>query len=359
MFRYFNKLPRLLAPLLLVAATSTQTPGCNSLVPPRLPETTTSTASPMERSAPEQQSSNSWDQCPELLNSSPRGLACLHCLQPEAREQAVEVVKMLLDSCLQSIAINYLVDGSFSFDEAFLQQSIAVMSSGGRHLTVLFYLSNGPSQRKYPEALLDGYALDMSAEEFRKSIVSDRSLQDAFRKIVRRLLPTLEYAQAEGAEILLVPMLEDNLDEEAFVTMAQLVRAELPIGLAVRIGRNPCPGCSDGADDTIPPGFFHESHSLKSASRISNGVVSNDGKWTELEERFHSDDGGVSIEELREAQALSGNSGNVFLLWSASRQGLYYSQGGRDRRTAPERSYALPSLPERQATLHFLRDGAE
>ena len=360
MFRYFNKLPRLLSPLVLIAATTTQTPSCNSLIPPALPETATTDALSRQAADTQTSSVNDWDQCPELLSAAPRGLSCLQCLQPEAREQSVEVIKMLVDSCLKNVAINYLVDGSFSFDESFLQQEIAVLTAGERHLSILFYLSNGPSQRKYPRALLNGYALDMSAEDFRENIKSDESLQAGFRQVVKRLVPTLEFAQAQGAEILLVPMLEDNLDEDAFLTMARLAKAELPVGLNVRFGRNPCPGCSDGADNVVPQGFFRESHNIKNASRITNGVISNDGNWTELESRFQSGNGSVTLDALRDARDASAANGNLFLLWSASRQGLYYSQDGRqNRRAAAERSYALPDLTERQATMLFLREGAQ
>jgi len=358
MFRHLNKLPRLLAPLLLIAATTTQTPSCNALIPPALPEA--GTTNQLARQAPEQSSADNWDQCPELLTTAPRGLSCLQCLQPEARQQSVEVIKMLVDSCLKNVAINYLVDGSFSFDESFLQQEIAVLTAGGRHLTILFYLSNGPSQRKYPRALLNGYALDMSAEDFRENIGSDEALQNGFKRIVKRLVPTLQFAQAQGAEILLVPMLEDNLDEDAFLTMARLVQSQLPADLHVRIGRNPCPGCSDGADNIVPQGFFRESHNIANAARITDGVISNDGKWTELEKLVQSGSGGLTLDELREARDASAVNGNVFLLWSASRQGLYYDQAGaRARRAAAERSYSLPDLTERQSTLLFLREGAE
>ncbi len=367
MFIHLNELSRLFLPAVLAAAAATQAQTC-TLASPQQNSTAPAVETAAERTpaepTPEPATASTstaaltqWVSCPELLQAPPRGMSCLHCLQPEAESQAAALVQLLLESCLENIAVNYLVDGSFSYNEALLRSHIEALSSGGRKLTLLIYFANGPTQRKYRNALLDGFGTGVSPAEFRSLIRSDEAVRESFRELVRGVAPVLEYAAGRGAELLLVPMLEDNLDRESFISMAELLRESLPDSLPYRLGRNPCPTCSDGADGSIPEGMFRETHNVRGAGSLRNGVVSNDGEWSALEAAAQRDGRPeLSLGELKKARDRAAAGGNVFILWSASRQGRYATAtGGMPRQSAEERNYAFPSDEERRETLIFLR----
>jgi hypothetical protein len=299
--------------------------------------------------------SASAESCPALLEGPPRGLSCLQCMQPEAQAQAQEIISLLRESCAKNLIINYLADGTFSFNEMVLHNHISQLTDGGRQLFLQFYLTNGPAQRRGASNSEAVFPSDIEPEEFRERILDDTEVQERYKQLIARLVPTLRYAQERGAQIALVPMLEDNLDEASFMKMAKLIFAALPSDISVSIGRNPCKGCGTGSDDEIPPGVFEESHSLSDASRLRDGVLTNDGKDYSIDGPRR---GFLSLGELLSARDTAEKHRNAFILWSAERQGFSVDEAGRlVRRPPSERNYAMPDEHERSLILQFLREG--
>lgn len=296
--------------------------------------------------------------CPYLIESTPRGLSCLHCMQPEAREQAKIIVTTIAASCLKNVAINYLVDGTFSYDEATLKEHIDLLTSDGRRLFLHLYFLNGASQRRWKSTNSAGFAVKIDPEKFREKIQEDSNLREKYQDLVKKITPVIEYAASKGAVISVAPMLEDNLDNDSFEALAELTLKSLPPDVNVLMGRCPCPGCYDGNDHKIPSGFFRESHSIKNADNLKDSLITNDGDVTEFDFRNGNARNALNLDDLREARDASSKNNNVFILWTASYQGLYYDNNGSAIRvTAAKRKYAIPSMAEKSWLINFLRDG--
>ncbi|MCB0359720.1 MAG: hypothetical protein KDD44_08790, partial [Bdellovibrionales bacterium] len=152
----------------------------------------------------------------------------------------MELAAILRESCLQNIAINFLVDGTFSFNNRFLNALLSSLADGGRNLFVTLYLGNGPAQRRFSTTSIPGFASTISPSEFRERILSDIALQAEYQAIARSILPVVEHIISLGGQVTLVPFLEDNLDNRSYETMVDLTLAAIPQGTPVSIGRNPC-----------------------------------------------------------------------------------------------------------------------
>ncbi|MFN8392651.1 MAG: hypothetical protein U0136_20325 [Bdellovibrionota bacterium] len=292
--------------------------------------------------------------CPALIDGPPRGLACLQCMHPRAREQAEQIALLLRRSCLKNVALNYLVDGTFAFDESVLREHIALLTENNRQLYLHLYLSNGPAQRRGGSNSENVFGIGLEPERFRSQILRDPDLQSQFKQLVTRLIPVLRDAEAHGAQVSLVPMLEDNLTKESFAKMTGLIFDALPDDLSVAIGRSPCTGCGTGSDADRPTGVFLESHSIRDASRLTSSLITNDGDAYS----FSGGDGLLSIQELRSARDEAERRQNVFILWSAERQGFTVGENGQlQRKPADERNYALISPEEQSMLIDFLREG--
>lgn len=293
--------------------------------------------------------------CASLLEAAPRGLACLHCLQPEAATQADALAEIVAGSCLKNVVMNYLVDGSFTDNTDILYRHISLLTSGGRQLLLHLYLMNGPAQRRYARDPGAGFGADISPAAFRERIQSDTVLQDAFKRRVAALVPVMRFAAERGAVISIVPMLEDNLTEDSFSALSQLVLDELPRDIPVSLGRNAC-GCSTGSDEQTPVGFFKETHDAGAAGRFQSGIVTNDGVMDALDLPEGSGRHFLSLDELVRARDDSQRELNAFILWGATRQGLYPNgNGGLLRQEPAKRSYAIPDETQRSRIVAFLR----
>lgn len=319
----------------------------------------TPTAASSQFAAPQEQSQNTiragtgTARCERMIYTPPRGLSCLHCMQPEAREQAYELLAIMSDACVENVAVNFIADGSFGFDPDFIAEAISILGAGGSRVFAYAYLLNGPSQRRYSSTPVAGMATQISPEEFREAIFHDRALRSTLQRHVRELVPVIVGAQQGGHMMALVLGLEDNFDSETVAEVERLVREALPPTLSVPIGRNPCADCYSGNDDDIPLGLFAEVHttSVSEASDLYRGVVSNDGRpyyfpgETPLEDAPSLAD----LETLRDASAES-----AFILWTSKYQGLGAKMRGMG--TAPaERPYEMPSARERSMLIRFLR----
>ena len=310
----------------------------------------------------EYEKANKVETCSKLLDLPPRGIACLHCLHPRASVQGDVLVETVRSSCLKRNAINYLVDGSFSsnlgesptsetaesdipsnrldesvyaHDRDVILKHVDALTASERELYLHIYLLNGPAQRRYKSNHGRGLFTYISPSEFRNNIVSDSALQNRFAEHVQGLMPLFVAAAGKGAVISIVPMLEDNLDLPAFLEMVRIIDRVIGGAFPYSIVRNPCPRCSKGADSEIPAGCFKEGHSLSSANKISDGVITNDGQ---------SD---LTKEELQTALRGAGSNRNVFIIWDAARQGLKEISKGRFARVIPdERNYKIPDPNE-------------
>ncbi len=298
-----------------------------------------------------------YDTCPVLLSGTPRGLSCLHCTQPEAKEQSRIIASLLFYSCLKNPAINYLVDGTFSYDPYLIKEHIDLLSSNQRTPFMFFYLSNGATQRQWDRATVSSFGVRIKPEDFRRRILTDHTLQDEYRSIVQRLVPLLQYAIQKGAIVSLIPALEDNLDDTSFQKLLNIILETLPPGLMVAIGRNPCPNCYSGNTIGVPPGLFIEEHTINPFPQIRDGVISNDGREYHFDETFSSTERKLRLEDLKELRNNSTYLNNAFILWSGKRQGLHdYIPGTTTYPKPSERTYSKPSLGEQGAILRFLRE---
>lgn len=285
------------------------------------------------------------DECAELIETTPRGFACLHCTQPEAKQQATVLASLLHKSCLKNIAINYLVDGTFDFNSQLLIDHLALLSEGDRTVFVYFYLTNGATARRWDVTNIDAFATKMPPEEFRKAIITDDALHSEYQQLLIRLIPVLEAAAQYGAQVSLVLALEDNLTLQSFNALYDLTIETLPTMLPVSIGRNPCPGCYSGNDATIPTGVFEEKHTLSPHTNVRDGMITNDGR----------DYNSGELEKLAALRDRATSLNSAFILWSAERQGLNdYENGIYPHPT--ERNYQMPSIEEQREMVYFLRE---
>ena len=278
----------------------------------------------------------------QLKDTTPRGIACLHCNHPKAKNQAGELISILTNACVKRPATNYLIDGSFGFDAAMMDQHIAALSTDGREPHIVFYVSNGPWQRRR-RSDLKAFGTQMRPEEFRKKIQKSNKLRGRYQDIVRRLVPTLEHLIAAGGKAYLVPMLEDNLNDKAFNAMVSLTRASLPASLQgrVKIGRSACSSCYPGNTHGRGPNIFEERHNTRGEFSTRDGVVSNDG--------VHYGKPG----ELSSALKRSARQNDVFILWTDKYQGVVV---GETFKNPSKRDYKRPSSGERQAIIRLLNE---
>ncbi len=297
------------------------------------------------------------DLCTGLLSGTPRGLACLHCTEPGAHEQAHILSLLLFRSCVKNIAINYLVDGTFSYDQDLLEEQISLLTSGNRTLFLHFYLSNGPNQRRWRSTPLNVLGSGMPPETFRERILFDAQLQQDFKNIILRLIPVLRFAQSRNAVISIVPMLEDNLDDDAFQKLYELTLETIPPDIYFSVGRSPCPGCRDGNTDGRPQGVFLERHTAGRSVGVEDGLVTNDGDTYRFgpSSREQVD---LSLSDLARTRDSADSRNDIFILWKGERQGRYNGNNGPYINPS-DREYEIPSFEERQALIDFLKEGLE
>ena len=291
--------------------------------------------------------------CPTLKVTTPRGLSCMHCMQDGARAQAQAIATVLHRSCLKNIAINYLTDGTFSFDAELLYNHITKLTEDGRRLFVYFYLTNGATQRLWANTPINAFGTRIKPSEFRERILYDTTLQNKYRKLVRRLIPFIRYANVRGAVVSLIAGLEDNLDDEAFEKLYELAMDELPYDVYVSFGRNACAGCTSGSEDGVPDGVFSEIHTASQYFSTKDGVVTNDGR--EYTSAVAEVEGAtVTLSALKAVRDAATTKNDTFILWSGRRQGI--TTESKSMLIHPDdREYDIPTLAERRELIKFLR----
>ncbi len=296
--------------------------------------------------------------CDRLLLGPPRGLACLHCLHPKAQGQAEIISSILLRSCLKNVALNYLVDGTFSFDEGFLLEQIRYLSDEGRNLSLVFYLGNGPAQRRYSSTRINGFGAKISPEEFRGRIHSDPGLQAQYQRLVSRLVPVIRYARQNRARVYLVPMLEDNLDDSSFEKLFELTLDVLGPDSQAAVVRNPCGYvCYDGNSIGLPDGVGDEAHIMVPPINSESVIVTNDGRDYRSPAKGDPGSAVINLADLSMLRDAAAQKGIVFILWDAARQGLPEDYERTQFALPQDRTYKIPSTAEQEELISFLRGG--
>lgn len=305
----------------------------------------------------EVQNININDNCSQLIDGPPRGLSCLHCTQSQAREQVDEIIQVMLDSCLRNLSTAYLVDGTFEPNQQLLREHIDALTSGGRKLFLIYYFGNGPAQRRSDITDIRGFGSTIGPPEFRVWIQTDEGLRQEFVDLVQDFLPVIEYAVARGASVNVVPMLEDNLTDPPFVSFADLTRGAIPSNLPVTIGRSFCaPNCYPLNERGVPAGIVPELHTDELPIDISNGFVSNDGFDYESPATGPNPRATTSLDALREIRDEAEALGNIFILWSAIRQGLPPGIADIKFPIPSLRDYPTPTKAEKRELIEFLQE---
>lgn len=285
--------------------------------------------------------------CPDgLIDLPPRGVACLSCLHPNARASAQAIIeKVLLPSCLARPVLTYLVDGTFGSDVGAIASDIAKLAVGGRCPVVDLHITNGPGQRRWRSKLFDGFGTNISPEEYRRRIQDDPEFREQYQLLAARLLPLIE--DFPDVQWRIVPMLEDNLSDDAFIAQYGLTVAALPVGVA--IGRNPCTSCYDGNEGWIPPFVYEERHIDHPHYSFRYGTVTNDGDpvsgdYCSLQPMCNR---ATTLYDPTEPGTYV-----ACVLWCAECQGI---EPGRDLRDPDERTYEIPTEEEATAMRLTLR----
>ena len=291
------------------------------------------------------------ESCAQLVSGPPIGLACIHCMHPKAQAQAFELSKIIRNSCRQSIVVNYLIDGSFGEDDAFLIRHISDLSQD-RQLTVILYLSNGAAQRIWKKTRVHGFGTDISPTEFRTRMVSDNTLRDRYHAIVARAVQIGTHVPT-NVSFVLVPALEDNLDDQTFNNMLDLTQQVA--GTAVQYGRSACPDCVPGSGSAVPLGVLLELHIVQPSLVTPNAIVSNDGFSYRLPDGSPGTET-LQLDDLIALKAAAANAGDMFILWTAEFQGVPdITVSANAALSSPDaRTYLTPSGTLADLLTHFL-----
>ena len=308
--------------------------------------------------------------CTTLVQGTPRGVMCLHCLHPNAGEGVDALSDALLNSCRENIGISFVIDGSFGREYQVIEQQVTRLLEADRSVSLHLYMINGPAQRRWRDRIFDGFGNQKSPETFRRLIQFDGRYRAKYRSLVRGIVPTLTDIRAQATTeqlkkltISVVPMLEDNLDDNSFRSLLSLTKRSLPTPYIQKWVRSPCGDCYYGNTRESPSGVASEQHRVKANFVTKQGVISNDG-WgyvyfnenekIELKNPVtHSDrqEAAVSLEDLRPMMTRAGRQKDLFLLWIAKYQQTL--PGSRSTKPA-DRRFPIPTDSEINAISGFL-----
>ncbi|MDP3481445.1 MAG: hypothetical protein Q8R88_16885 [Desulfoprunum sp.] len=288
-----------------------------------------------------------------LIDLPPRGLSLLHACLPQARKQVDAISDIAIASCLQRPAVNILCSGDFGWDADYISTLVQKYSQDGRTPHVLFYLTNGPVARHWKTMQMKGYGSALPPEQFRQKIMTDKTFQNGFQELARRLADIVKEIHQLGGQAYMVPQLEDNQSNESFAMMLKLTRAAMPQDLPIHFGRNPCVSCYPGNEGGLPAGCFLEEHhhSASTAFTVENGIVSNDGCAYAFPGETPAFRPCLPLEKFIGVQSKTGQMNSIFLLLSTKYQGLV------NQSTIPppeKRVYVMPTEAEKSALIEFL-----
>ncbi len=291
--------------------------------------------------------------CLSFVEGIPIGLSCLHCGHPNAREQARKLAEIMAQSCRRNLATIMLVDGTFSDDRHNLEEFIRITTARGSTLHLFLYFANGPWQRD-PINPNKGIGPQYTPEEFRERITSDPALQGLFQDRLRWALPMISNAVSLDAKIYIIPMLEDNLNAAGARAMEELTLAAVPAAVPFSLGRDPCPNCYPGNDNSVTPGLFLQQH-MRSAFQgiqVSSSIVTNDGVTFTFPAEPPTQAESIPYEELLLLLQQAAATNNAFVIWRADYQGW---EPWNVRPEPDFRRYHMPSDAEALALVALLQ----
>lgn len=284
----------------------------------------------------------------KILNGLVRGISTMNMQHPNARAQAETIIQTLIDSKLKDVCLNLLCDGSFGSNTPFVKEQIKKLQASGCRVHMLYYVTNGPSQRDWANTQVPGAFTRVPPEDFRQAIRKDYSTRGKFKELCRRIRPLIEQADINYV----CPMLEDNLDNNGFVAALGLCKEMLGATVKAYV-RNPCPGCYPG-NTAFAHGTKEEYH-IHSQDRLDqipkNGVLSNDGMALLFKgESNYYNRKAEYLPEWQDAKHIAGARNTWFYLWFPKYQGL----GAQAPANPNDRSFVVPAESERRQIINFL-----
>lgn len=281
----------------------------------------------------------------------PRGYTQLVLMQPQARPSAEAQIENLLKAQVSQVYLGVLTDGTFGWDQSYLENIVRRLNSDGRSLTLVLYITNGATMRAWDRTPIDVAFTQTEPAEFRQLIQYDLATRDKFQRLARRVEPIVELNRSlnPANRTIIIPMLEDNLDADSYRAIRSLT--EGVFGARVDYIRNPCIGCYNG-NDSDPQGDGLESHSPAAILDLGAGDgFSLDG----ISYNFVGENrpGALSTDTVKSLseEALRRGLG-YFGLWRAERQGVEPSMPHPD-----ERTYEVPNEDQLQIERELLREG--
>lgn len=302
--------------------------------------------------------------CKGLIETTPRGIQCLHCTHPRAENAAIALVEPLLGACLKNIALGFVLDASFGDNLSVISKMTKILSEKDRHVFLHFYLINGPAQRRYADDIFPSSIFQINPFEFRRKISSNTKFQNDYTNFVSGFSELFLSLQTLGASISISPMLEDNLDDASFNQIIDQTISILPADLSVSLVRSPCRDCFSGNGSEIPPGVAREEHRGDISFRFSNGIISNDG-WgyvkfpgdnvTNISRPVSHKDKRIekimSLDQLKPVLKKASSQNNIFLLWLSKYQATL---PGNRSLNINKRKYPMPRKSELRLIQKFL-----
>ena len=304
--------------------------------------------------APPNDSGDGW------VSGQARGYTMIYGLQPQARAVVEANVNALLSARIREPYIGVLIDGTFTQDFDYLKSVVARLSDE-RNLTLVLYLTNGPTQRLGTPQQVAAPFLGIPPAAFRARIIFETDLRTQFSALAAQARDIFQYSRQQNAanQHFVSVMLEDTLDVDAYRSMRQLAAQQLD-DLAGFI-RSTCVGCGnprDRVDDRLAAdtaGDPREEHSLDRFNELRRGDgFALDGVGFQYPGEVSPK--GISSDRLKQLVADGYAKGLRFCgLWRHNWQGAELSS--KDNQHPSLRNY-VPSTPEQEAfEIEILRQG--
>lgn len=287
------------------------------------------------------------------VTGQPRGYTMLYLMHPGARQTVERQLDAMLRSNVGELYLGVLTDGTFEQDFAYLADVVKRIGEESRALTLVLYLSNGATMRRFETTPIVAGFNRIDPIQFRALIRFDQGIREEFLQMARAVRPVLEARRlfSPTGRNIVIPMLEDNLDADSYLAMRDLARSVL--GDVSTFVRNPCPNCGVEGSDVFSFGDGLEIHPpLEGFVVTSEDGVTLDGTGY----YFDGESPGLAI-SVEETKALAlqtfESSALYFGLWRAGRQGLF---GGPDVHP-DERIYEVPTDEQLEQEIEILRHG--
>jgi hypothetical protein len=253
-----------------------------------------------------------------------RGITMLYLMHPQARAAVEKQIEIIKKAEIGNVYLGVLTDGTFDVDYEYLHGVLNSLSEDNRTITLVLYLTNGATQRKFDTTPITAGFNQIDPTLFRELIKEDPAIRATFKKMAEDALPVLDYnlsLNSKNSNYVIV-MLEDNLDAASYEAMRDIA-AEV-IGNSATMMRNPCPGdeCWEG-NDMESFGDPIELHAPSDLPLLGLGDgYSLDGQGYAL-----PGDPATSLaltpDEVKSMEAASVTAGLAFFgLWRAESQGI-------------------------------------